>query len=910
MVMNTRTPSTIVTVDLTGQSDFNVPFEYLARKFVVVTLIGVDRRVLTLGTDYRFVTKTTVSLLIPAPAGYDKLEIRRVTSASERLVNYYDGSILRALDLNISQIQTLHVAEEARDIAYDIISITPEGNLDARGKRVVNVADGIELRDAVNLGQLRTSIGGDPQDIQLQLEGTTHRVYLRSMLKDTVSVKSFGAVGNGINDDTAALQAALNSVHKRIWFPIGTYRVTDTLVIPDGKVLSGYDMWSTIIKMDASVEGSKDVAVNAAFGGLTPVVGAPILVEDLQFHANGRSRTKTKPVEWGRSLRIGCADKPLLRRCVFREGPQHCLDICNWKDQYLGIGHNAVAQGMTYDAQVLNCVLIDWVYDDGLTTHAISRGVIRDCIALVTDEAKQFRRYQITQNGFEIDDGSQDVLVDGCTTWGNHSGTKGFSVATHKNAPSAFNVAFTNCVAHGCTVGCGFWADIDTDATHGSSDWRFRNFTVKNFRHIDPALDPGNATFPNRVLDVQSGMHVRYENIQVEMGGRDGTAPKTSVSIINISNAIDVEYDGLTVTGTGDAQIDVYPTNSSMFRISGVGSDNVRIRNVYVENMGWTDRLIRDIDSHPKGGAVRELHNVTVKKAGGDGRTKTVFVGAGSLNASNVEVPDGMYRYQIGRTLTNTLTNSNGNVKVNYRQPDYVCGGYIMFSLTNSDGTQPVPAFLFDRYFVGSDSSNQKGKGTLAFRTSATASGAFSITAWHEDTDVWRPIVQATSSSNAEYGSWKPAYDNIVTLGEASSRYSGVYLGSSPTVTSDERSKQDIESLTEVEIAVGLELAKSMKTYRYRDAVAKKRVSDGSSYARTHIGVIAQEVVALFEKHGLDAYKYGIVCHDEWDAEYQDVIDENEKVIGRVKLRDAGDAFSVRYDELCCFVIAALANKE
>ncbi|MGL5784541.1 MAG: phage tail fiber protein, partial [Alphaproteobacteria bacterium] len=127
MASGTRAPSTIVTINLTGQTDFNIPFEYLARKFVVVTLLGTDRKVLTLNTDYRFVSKTVISLANPTPAGYTQLELRRETSATERLVDFHDGSILRAYDLNLSQIQTLHVAEEARDLTADTIGVNDEG---------------------------------------------------------------------------------------------------------------------------------------------------------------------------------------------------------------------------------------------------------------------------------------------------------------------------------------------------------------------------------------------------------------------------------------------------------------------------------------------------------------------------------------------------------------------------------------------------------------------------------------------------------------------------------------------------------------------------------------------------------------------------------------------------------------
>lgn len=149
---------TVLTYPLNGNTtDFNIPFEYLARKFVVVTLIGVDRRVLTLTTDYRFATRTTISTTKAwGPAdGYTQVEIRRVTSATERLIDFTDGSILRAYDLNIAQIQTMHVAEEARDMTADTIGVNNDGHLDARGRRIVNVANAVDDRDVVPLGQLK-----------------------------------------------------------------------------------------------------------------------------------------------------------------------------------------------------------------------------------------------------------------------------------------------------------------------------------------------------------------------------------------------------------------------------------------------------------------------------------------------------------------------------------------------------------------------------------------------------------------------------------------------------------------------------------------------------------------------------------------------------------------------------------
>jgi len=51
-------------------------------------------------------------------------------------------------------------------------------------------------------------------------------------LNEILSVKDFGAVGNGVNDDTTAIQNAINSLNATggtVYFPRGTYKVTSTI---------------------------------------------------------------------------------------------------------------------------------------------------------------------------------------------------------------------------------------------------------------------------------------------------------------------------------------------------------------------------------------------------------------------------------------------------------------------------------------------------------------------------------------------------------------------------------------------------------------------------------------------------------------------------------------------------------
>jgi hypothetical protein len=67
--------------------------------------------------------------------------------------------------------------------------------------------------------------------------GTTKKVAV-SAISLAASVKAYGAVGDGINDDTAAFQAAL-AASTAVYVPPGTYKITSTLAVPNNTSLVG-----------------------------------------------------------------------------------------------------------------------------------------------------------------------------------------------------------------------------------------------------------------------------------------------------------------------------------------------------------------------------------------------------------------------------------------------------------------------------------------------------------------------------------------------------------------------------------------------------------------------------------------------------------------------------------------------
>ena len=77
-------------------------------------------------------------------------------------------------------------------------------------------------------------IGLNGNSIPVTSTGSTTARSLANRFADVVNVKDFGAVGDGVTDDTAAIQAALNT-GKSVHISYGTYKTTSSLQITNSK---------------------------------------------------------------------------------------------------------------------------------------------------------------------------------------------------------------------------------------------------------------------------------------------------------------------------------------------------------------------------------------------------------------------------------------------------------------------------------------------------------------------------------------------------------------------------------------------------------------------------------------------------------------------------------------------------
>jgi hypothetical protein len=117
---------------------------------------------------------------------------------------------------------------------------------------------------------------------------------VQAKLRESVSVKDFGAVGNGVTDDSAAIQAALDSGALSVFVPKGIYIVSSTLLLKTrGQRLYGeggnYYFGSSpqYIGSILKYTGSPDIVLKCS-----PVIssGVPLIaasVENISIDGNG-----------------------------------------------------------------------------------------------------------------------------------------------------------------------------------------------------------------------------------------------------------------------------------------------------------------------------------------------------------------------------------------------------------------------------------------------------------------------------------------------------------------------------------------------------------------------------------------------------------------------------------------------
>lgn len=226
---------------------FAVPFYFLLNADLLVILRssgGVETTQL-LGTNYTVTgagneAGGSVTMIVAPPAGTTLTILRNApaTQVTDLLPNdrLPAESLENALDKATMLIQQLE-EEAGRSLKYpatDASVLSQIPTVSTRANKFLSF-------DAN--GQPTTTVGVDSSlDVFIQAGAGAVPRSVTSKLRDVVSVKDFGAVGDFIADDTAAIQAAVNQLAygQSLYFPKGSYRITSAITIPAGLAFSFY----------------------------------------------------------------------------------------------------------------------------------------------------------------------------------------------------------------------------------------------------------------------------------------------------------------------------------------------------------------------------------------------------------------------------------------------------------------------------------------------------------------------------------------------------------------------------------------------------------------------------------------------------------------------------------------------
>lgn len=358
---------------------------------------------------------------------------------------------------------------------------------------------------------------------------------LLSKIKKTVRVTDFGAVGDGITDDTDAFRKALGTGKVRVIVPAGIY-VVRGLKIPSWVELVGDGMGLTIIILHEETPASEWVITN-------------------QDYVNGNRNISIKgmTLDWNKTRQGG----------VGATGGQHssCLALAKvkfaWIKEVEGINpglHSFDITAPTYDhlpetdytkdgcrfVWIDNCVGSGYG-DDGITTH-YSEYIWITNNHLSDPDGDAHEDGVSNSNGIEIDDGSKHVWVINNYTTGN---IRGVEVKAHTEWPAAQDV-------------------------HLIGHTSYRDVRCYDFRHIGhhTAEDPDSTTAYDVVVTNCTAIEPVFNPLY------EGLTPRA----LAISAYVNVNISGFTAIGDPTYDYGDNPVIAVQYKSRNIGMHNFNIR--------------------------------------------------------------------------------------------------------------------------------------------------------------------------------------------------------------------------------------------------------------------------------------------------------------------------------------------
>lgn len=146
--------------------------------------------------------------------------------------------------------------------------------------------------------------------------------------------------------------------------------------------------------------------------------------------------------------------------------------------------------------------------------------------------------------------------------------------------------------------------------------------------------------------------------------------------------------------------------------------------------------------------------------------------------------------------------------------------------------------------------------------------------------------------------SLRPNIDNTISGGQSTFRFTQLFATNSTIGTCDADEKTEPVDPSEAEINAFYEISRLPWVWQWLE----KQQAEGDN-ARLHSGPTVQAAIAIMDKHGLDWTRYAAFCYDEWDA-WEGGIDPVTMVY--VPPYEAGHRYGFRKEELLLWILRAV----
>lgn len=464
-------------------------------------------------------------------------KFRHMVMSNFKELQYYYGQVLDIVKDHKTKDKHAH---NAKQIDYKLTNVHNElqyqdGRIEGlvkghNGDGVEEIKDSRTALDGTNHPILSKRLKYDGEIIKKQMEENFD--YLNKKIERIVNVNDYGADPTGKEDSTQAFQKASRGGNVHVHMTAGTYKVTG-VKLPNNTVLSGEGKDVTFVRLADETPAENIAITNEDMSGQAHNIG----IKDFTVNGNKwRQDKKLKPMGGSLSsnVRFAGVKHGFASNIKSVDALLHGFDVTYASDPYFyeGDGVRVNEELESKYIHIDNCEASGFG-DDGITTHH-SRYLV------ITKNYCHHATGGGNNNGIEIDDGSQHVMLDNNMTEENYGGVE---VKAHGNSSAPNNVMISN---------------------HMS----IKDSRAYNIRHIGHhrAGDPISKTAHSVILNNCSAI-TPYDNKVYP-----GTTPRALV----ISGYRNVQVNGYTAVGYG-----TYTANMPVVAVQFM-SNNIMLNNINI----------------------------------------------------------------------------------------------------------------------------------------------------------------------------------------------------------------------------------------------------------------------------------------------------------------------------------------